>query len=201
VYLVHWDDTGVVGQRTRLIGVSTGLVSTPTGLVGVGTDLVRQQAHLPGIAHLSVDHLRIHQHNMVTQGSSPANHPTLQEEYIMPGKPYPLNTFSQARSVLSAWTQIDDQLTFGALNISRLTSVINQARDVDEQIIHLKNQLTNLRNQRDATYHSLWDAVKRVRAGVKGNFGDDSSQYEMVGGTRLSERKTARRTATPASEA
>ena len=80
------------------------------------------------------------------------------------------------------------------------TRVINQAREVDEQIIDLKNQLTNLRNQRDATYYSLWDLVKRVRAGLKGSFGDDSSQYEMVGGTRLSERKTARRTATPASE-
>jgi hypothetical protein len=35
----------------------------------------------------------------------------------------------------------------------------------------------------------MWDKVKRVRAGVKANYGDDSSQYEMVGGTRLSERK------------
>ena len=77
------------------------------------------------------------------------------------------------------------------------TRVINQAREVDEQIIDLKNQLTNLRNQRDATYYSLWDLVKRVRAGLKGSFGDDSSQYEMVGGTRLSERKSARRAATP----
>lgn len=117
----------------------------------------------------------------------------------MPGKPYPQNVFAQAGRVLNAWGQIDDQLTFGALNMSTLTTVINQAREVDEQIIHLKNQLTNLRNQRDATYYSLWDAVKRVRAGVKGSFGGDSSQYEMVGGTRLSERKTARRTATPSS--
>ena len=118
----------------------------------------------------------------------------------MPGKPYPLTVLAQAGSVLNAWSQIDDQLTFDALNISTLTTVINQVREVDDQIIPLKSQLTNLRNQRDATYYSLWDLVKRVRAGVKGNFGDDSSQYEMVGGTRLSERKTARRTATPASE-
>jgi hypothetical protein len=40
--------------------------------------------------------------------------------------------------------------------------------------------------------------MKRVRAGVKANYGDDSQQYEMVGGTRMSERKTPRRTATPA---
>jgi hypothetical protein len=59
------------------------------------------------------------------------------------------------------------------LNISTLNRAINQTREVDEQVIHLKNQLTNLRNQHDATYDSLWDAVKRVRAGVKASFGDD----------------------------
>ncbi len=31
--------------------------------------------------------------------------------------------------------------------------------------------------------------------GVKAIYGDDSSQYEMVGGTRLSERKTYARKA------
>jgi hypothetical protein len=41
----------------------------------------------------------------------------------------------------------------------------------------------------------VWEKVKRVRAGVKGNYGDGSSQYEMVGGTRLSERKSPKRKA------
>ncbi len=31
--------------------------------------------------------------------------------------------------------------------------------------------------------------LKRVRAAVKGHFGDDSTEYALVGGTRLSERK------------
>jgi len=39
----------------------------------------------------------------------------------------------------------------------------------------------------------MWDKVKRVRASVKGLYGDDSSEYEMVGGTRKSERKTPTR--------
>ncbi len=50
-------------------------------------------------------------------------------------------------------------------------------------------QLTDARNRRDALYTAIWSKVKRVRSGVKGIYGDDSSQYEMVGGTRLSERK------------
>jgi hypothetical protein len=49
--------------------------------------------------------------------------------------------------------------------------------------------LTDLRAQRDELLQSIWKKVKRVRAGVKANFGDDSAEYKMVGGTRLSERK------------
>lgn len=60
-------------------------------------------------------------------------------------------------------------------------------------MVKLEAQLTDKRNQRDALYTSIWDKVKRVRNGVKAIYGDDSSQYEMIGGTRLSERKTPTR--------
>ena len=43
---------------------------------------------------------------------------------------------------------------------------------------------------------SLWDKTKRARNSIKGSFGDDSPQYKMVGGTRLSERKSTRRKST-----
>jgi len=42
-------------------------------------------------------------------------------------------------------------------------------------------------------FPAYWDKVKRVRAGVKANYGDDSQQFEMVGGTRTSERKAPTR--------
>ena len=54
----------------------------------------------------------------------------------------------------------------------------------------LDAQLTDVRNKRDELTAKIWDEVKRVRSTVKGLYGDDSSQYEMVGGTRVSERKT-----------
>ena len=44
-------------------------------------------------------------------------------------------------------------------------------------------------NQRDERLTQMWDAIKRVRATVKGVSGDDSSEYELMGGTRLSERR------------
>jgi hypothetical protein len=80
-------------------------------------------------------------------------------------------------------------LAFGTLTISALVMDINQARGIEEQIVSLKSQLTELRNRHEDLQRSTWDKVKRVRAGMLGFYGDDSSQYEMVGGKRRSERK------------
>lgn len=117
----------------------------------------------------------------------------------MTKKPYPSDTLAQAISVQEAWGRIDEGLAFGNLNISGLVTDINQIRQTEHILADLENQLTDMRNRRDALYQSTWDKVKRVRSSIKGIFGDDSSQYEMVGGTRLSERKTpTRRTVTSA---
>ena len=117
----------------------------------------------------------------------------------MSKKLYPANVLEEAKSILDAWDQFDDQLKFGNLNTGALTMAIQKSRTVEESMTNLENQLTNMRNQRDAAHQELWGLVKRVRSGVKAAFGDDSSQYEMVGGTRMSERKSAtRKTPTPA---
>ena len=63
------------------------------------------------------------------------------------------------------------------------------AATLESQMASLEAQLTDARNRRDALYTGIWDKVKRVRNGVKAMYGDDASQYEMIGGTRLSERK------------
>jgi hypothetical protein len=90
---------------------------------------------------------------------------------------------------LAGWKQISATLVIGELNQAGLDAKLTEARATQAQIDSLESQLTNLRNQRDALHLTIWNQVKRVRAGVKANFGDDSSQFEMVGGTRLSERK------------
>ena len=53
----------------------------------------------------------------------------------------------------------------------------------------METELTDKRNQRDDVCVTLWDQVKRARSGMKAIYGDDSSQYEMIGGTRVSDRK------------
>ena len=110
----------------------------------------------------------------------------------------PTDVLEQAQSVLDAWNQIDDGLTYGTVTNATLTADITQATQLVSQMNTLEAQLTNMRNQRDALCVELWDKVKRVRSGVKANYGDNSSQYEMVGGTRLSERKSPTRKPTAA---
>ncbi len=116
----------------------------------------------------------------------------------MTGRPFPTNVVKQAQDVLSAWNQIDTKLTIGALTPALLTTDITAATTLESDIARLEAQLTDKRNQRDALYTQIWDKVKRVRNGVKGIYGDDSSQYEMIGGTRMSERKSPARKAVKA---
>ena len=80
-------------------------------------------------------------------------------------------------------------MNVGGINSANLSTDIAAATQLVSQMNTLEAQLTNLRNERDTRYTELWDKLKRVRNGVKANYGDDSSQYEMVGGTRRSERK------------
>ncbi len=111
----------------------------------------------------------------------------------MPNKLYPTDVLQQAQTTLNAWNQISDKLTFGTLAPAALVADITAATTLEADMVKLEAQLTDKRNQRDALYTGIWDKVKRVRAGVKANYGDDSSQYEMIGGTRLSERKAPTR--------
>jgi hypothetical protein len=107
----------------------------------------------------------------------------------MPNKPYPADILTQTQSILEAWKQINPDLTLGELTQAVLEGELTDSGPILAQINSLETQLIHLRNQRDAIFASMWDKVKRVRSGVKAIYGDDSSQYEMVGGTRSSERK------------
>jgi len=112
-------------------------------------------------------------------------------------KLYPSNVLKDAIRVQVAWKQIDEELAFGGMNIAALATDIEEIRKTQPELASLEHQLMQVRNRRDELYLSAWDRVKRVRASVKGMYGDDSSEYELVGGTRRSDRKRARRTPAP----
>ena len=104
-------------------------------------------------------------------------------------KLYPINVRSRLSRITSAWDQICLDGMIGNITRAGITAEMAQADTIEAQIRTAEIQLAALRNQRDAVYLSLWDKLKRVYAGVKANYGDDSIQYEMVGRTPLSKKK------------
>ena len=78
---------------------------------------------------------------------------------------------------------------FGPLDPAALTAEADQIHDLESQIQSLKMQIVSLQIERESLCIAAWDKVKRIRFGVKALYGDDSIQYQHVGGTRVSERK------------
>ena len=107
----------------------------------------------------------------------------------MPTKNFPSDTLEQATAVLNACKQIDPDLKLGTIPQQTFGDTLAHVLAMQTQINQLEIQLLNLRNRRDDQISGIWETVKRVRATVKGTYGDDSSEYELIGGTRMSERR------------
>ena len=112
----------------------------------------------------------------------------------MTKKSYPVDILEQAQETQAAWSKIDQNMTFGQLTLVALTTDITMLTSIEYSITAMEKDLADLRNRRDAIAREAWDRVKRARAGVKSFFGDDSDQYDLMGGTRVSERKPIRKT-------
>ncbi|HET9224150.1 MAG TPA: hypothetical protein VFO07_16680 [Roseiflexaceae bacterium] len=94
-----------------------------------------------------------------------------------------------AAELLAAWKQIDPDLQAGRVTQAAFADELTQAQAMQTQIQALELQLTDLRTKRDERMIRVWDTVKRTRATVKGAYGDDSTEYKLIGGTRMSERR------------
>jgi 50S ribosomal subunit-associated GTPase HflX len=114
---------------------------------------------------------------------------------------FPTDVVQQVNAVLEAWKKIDPNGQFGDLTQAKMAADLAQSDPLLTEMGALDAELTRVRNKRDALYATLWDEVKRVRNSVKGVYGDDSTEYEMVGGTRKSDRKPVSRKITPTTPA
>jgi len=108
----------------------------------------------------------------------------------MTKRTFPSDVLAQAQQAVVRWDEIDPALTFGPVNILALNEDVKAATPLQAEIERLEVQLGEKRDQRDILFNSMWDKVKRFRGGVKAAYGSDSLQYETVGGTRTSDRKS-----------
>ena len=109
---------------------------------------------------------------------------------------YPTNIIKQSQELLGGLSQITPAPTIAGITAASFTADVAAAAALEAQIVNLEAQLNDKRNLRDAQYAALWDKTKRIRNVIKGSYGDDSPQYDLVGGTRLSDRKPYRRQTT-----
>src|SRR5262245_20742839 len=94
----------------------------------------------------------------------------------------------EARRILQVLPKIGGQLP-KELDGKRLAEIVKRFDDQLNSLVRLNNERTDAVNQKNDTSQVLHDFLKRVRSTVKGVFGDNSTEYQLVGGTRLSERK------------
>jgi hypothetical protein len=87
-------------------------------------------------------------------------------------------------SVIAELTGLPDRIDPAAFD-TLITTVSTQIDGIEA----LKRQLTAAVNDKDANLKALRDQVVDIRGAVKGVFGADSNEYELVGGTRKSEHK------------
>ncbi|MEY2879664.1 MAG: hypothetical protein RLZZ15_2044 [Verrucomicrobiota bacterium] len=115
----------------------------------------------------------------------------------MPAKSSPADFVIEADNILKVW------LPNPAFTLKDLTVVQYQAHrdELDNILTELKkkdDEVAPLRNRRDDLLAILGPSSSRVRSGIKGYFGEDSTEYELAGGTRASERKRSGPKAKPA---
>ena len=105
------------------------------------------------------------------------------------GSKIPPNTLELGREARRMWKQIDPKMVFGKFTLAMFNTMITAAEEADNIVQANEVLLVGQRTTREGKLEIVWDGVKRIRTGVKSSFGDDSTEYGMVGGTRKSDRK------------
>lgn len=106
-------------------------------------------------------------------------------------------TAEAARQRLSGLKTLQADLDFGnGLNIARFEESIVELEAAVSAYNAKLSEADQLRNQMEAKEEAVQDFFKRMLGGVRVRYGYDSTEYEVAGGTRTSDRKktTAKKT-------
>ncbi len=94
----------------------------------------------------------------------------------------------EANEIKKALEKIDDRLPDGLKAADMETKIVGLETAVDK-VDEVNVERTRLVDRKGEQAGHLSDHIVQVRAVVKGIFGADSEEYDMVGGTRTSERR------------
>ena len=94
----------------------------------------------------------------------------------------------EAHAVKQALEEIGEGLPSG-ISASEMSGRITALEDIIRQLDTLNAETTRLINSKGDVAERVSDYIVQSRSAIKGIFGSDSYEYDMVGGTRKSERK------------
>ena len=99
-------------------------------------------------------------------------------------------TLEKARHILAGLKQITPKPDFGPVVTEALfeAEVTGYSNDLDAYNSHLA-EVDDRSNRLDDRRMRLRDFSQRIQAAVKAQYGPDSSEFELVGGLRRSDRK------------
>jgi predicted nucleic acid-binding Zn-ribbon protein len=104
-----------------------------------------------------------------------------------------------AQQRLNALATIDPALDLGnGLTLASYRAEVTAAQSKQDAYNALLTQVDQAYNEFQDAEKSIRDLSERMLAGVASKYGKDSSEYEMAGGTRKSERKRPVRKTPPA---
>ena len=105
----------------------------------------------------------------------------------------PANTVDRAKRLYQSWAEADATLACDDLTLTIYAEQIADAEARDHDILAAEAYLKRLREARRKSRAIVYDSTKRVMNLAKGQFGDDSVVYKLLGGTPISERARAKK--------
>jgi len=93
------------------------------------------------------------------------------------------------RARLAGLKKIDSSKLGPNTTLDAFEAVINDTAAIETSHNELAVQMDDSSNRYDAQEALMADWNRRILAAVEAQFGPDSSEYELVGGTRTSDRK------------
>jgi hypothetical protein len=94
-----------------------------------------------------------------------------------------------ARQRLAGLKKIKDPKLGPNTTVEAFEAAVNDTAAIEDSHNQLAAQMDDSSNQFDAQDALMADWNRRILAAVEAQFGPDSSEYEMVGGTRTRDRK------------
>lgn len=110
----------------------------------------------------------------------------------MPGKNSVSDVLADAAKIVDVWNT-NPEFKMGSITLDSFKASMTAVQSASGTVESKRTELNGLITNRDVKTSSLNDLVSRARSGVRASFGPDSTEYEQVGGTRRSERKTPTR--------